>query len=405
MMELKIRAFYQKLIISSILVIISAFIVATSLRKIFLKNEIWIEAEDTKQILQPLRTSNFDGASKGAGITAQGNHFVTEGFAKYAFNIEKEGEYVIWGRCYWPTVCNNSFQISVDRAPLQVLGEDPTTKIWHWIRGPKYRLGRGKHELVLWNREEGSRIDKFLITSDPGYVPEGMGTSNSLSEDFQENSGLEKFAFLNRNRWRVSYDKKSQNNYLILLSNGNKQEHVTFKLQNPEFYLFRFTYQFIHSETELMIYLNYKNEADYFGLCLNQKVARLTRKSQDQEKVILEVPIHNFNSKYSIHDISLKKKDDKFEIKRDGVTIFNTSFKAIYGDSIGFGSPRGGIAFDNISITSDLDINYSENFHGPGFQINNIKPELSKEYFQQLKKGRRAWWGLKGKWQVEYDDG
>ena len=114
------------------------------------------------------------------------------------------------------TLCTNSFEVACDNSYPEVLGEDPLINQWHWVMGCKFKLKAGKHELVLWNREENSQVDKFLLTTDVSYVPAGTGTSNSVYEDFEENRMPGNLNFAHKDRWEIASEKDPPNKSLFL---------------------------------------------------------------------------------------------------------------------------------------------------------------------------------------------
>ena len=62
---------------------------------------------------------------------------------------------------------------------------DQLTGQWRWQRlGSISGLRRGDHQLFLKLREELTLVDKFLMTSDASFVPEGLGdpAENSCSD-------------------------------------------------------------------------------------------------------------------------------------------------------------------------------------------------------------------------------
>ena len=64
--------------------------------------------------------------------------------------------------------------VSVDGSRPEVFGGDTSFKEWHWVKGPTFKLSAGKHRIELLNREDGVRLDEFLLTTDGGYRPVGM---------------------------------------------------------------------------------------------------------------------------------------------------------------------------------------------------------------------------------------
>ena len=40
----------------------------------------------------------------------------------------------------------------------------------------------GEHEINIWMREDGSRVDKIVLTTDSGFTPTDEGPSESARE-------------------------------------------------------------------------------------------------------------------------------------------------------------------------------------------------------------------------------
>lgn len=102
---------------------------------------------------------------------------VPNGVAVYTFQVEKEADYFIWARHYWPHSCANSFSYQIDQGQRLDFFGDTTEGVWKWGRAKKsarpVHLTAGAHKLVLMNREDGMKVDKFLLTTDGQWVPTG----------------------------------------------------------------------------------------------------------------------------------------------------------------------------------------------------------------------------------------
>ncbi len=48
---------------------------------------------------------------------------------------------------------------------------DATYQQWHWVRGHKFDLSNGYHRIRFQNREDGAKLDQFLLTTSSRYVP------------------------------------------------------------------------------------------------------------------------------------------------------------------------------------------------------------------------------------------
>lgn len=98
-----------------------------------------------------------------------------KGCASITIEIPADGEYHLWGRVWWTDECRNSFTLSIDNKPGFTFGDDRTFKCWHWIKAlKKQKLTKGKHTLLLKQREPGVRIDQMLFVDDHRYVPVGI---------------------------------------------------------------------------------------------------------------------------------------------------------------------------------------------------------------------------------------
>ncbi len=156
---------------------------------------LWIEAEEG-DIYSPMAMDNNAQASgdlaiwtpEGAGIYK--TYSSDAGRAVYSFDIPADGSYVVWGRVIANDSASDSFYVTVD-------GQTPM--VWHTMQGgvdtwiwdvvterdfsaafdttsPNvYQLSAGTHTIEFAQREDGAKLDRILITNDPGYVPEGQG--------------------------------------------------------------------------------------------------------------------------------------------------------------------------------------------------------------------------------------
>ena len=93
------------------------------------------------------------------------------GNAVYKVKIPTAGIYRLWARTKWYDSCGNSFFVIVDDKHKSWIGEDGTYQRWHWVRGKTYQLSAGVHTFRFQNREDGAKLDQFLLTSDLRYVP------------------------------------------------------------------------------------------------------------------------------------------------------------------------------------------------------------------------------------------
>ena len=105
-----------------------------------------------------------------------------DGLAIYSFELPAAGEYRLWGRVQVPTLEEDSFWLRIDGGAWIQWNDISHETPWHWdnVRPFERRnepflipLTAGAHQLVLSYRELGARLDKFLLTNDPAFVPSG----------------------------------------------------------------------------------------------------------------------------------------------------------------------------------------------------------------------------------------
>ncbi len=111
-----------------------------------------------------------------AGVTLASNRGEKkeDGTAVYSFEIGEPGDYIIWGLVSAPDDTSDSFWISVDGEKTRQWNLK-TGSGWHWSRGGPHYLSNGQHTLTIHWREDGSKLDRILITGDADYHPRVIG--------------------------------------------------------------------------------------------------------------------------------------------------------------------------------------------------------------------------------------
>jgi hypothetical protein len=118
-----------------------------------------------------------------------------EGAAEYTFEIEEEGSYVIWGRCYSIDQYMDSFFMEVDTSGNVFtwhLVTDYNKWLWQKVTesgAAKYfYFTAGKHTLKIIKRENECRIDKVIITKDMSFTPSGKEDALIIDQVSQFNN-------------------------------------------------------------------------------------------------------------------------------------------------------------------------------------------------------------------------
>ncbi len=143
--------------------------------------KIVVEAEHYYSIQASMAKVTSQVASGGAyiHIPLQRPHGTTEGapidsgYALFKINVPQAGTYNLFGRAHWYDGCGNSFFLKIDDKPAVVFGNDGTYQVWHWVprQGLRISLTAGVHTFRFQNREDGAKLDQFLLTTDTRYVP------------------------------------------------------------------------------------------------------------------------------------------------------------------------------------------------------------------------------------------
>lgn len=129
--------------------------------------------------------------------TVSGDHYVHSGTVTHhdgridlSFNIVNSGTYNIWGRVYAANGDENSYWVLMDDDPDTATWDIDQFQQWIWIKISdrnngvvNYNLDAGPHVLHILGREELTRIDKLVITSDFGFVPSGLEPSGNYQTD------------------------------------------------------------------------------------------------------------------------------------------------------------------------------------------------------------------------------
>jgi len=153
------------------------------------ETSIFIEAEEfTGELEPPMTVSEDPDASGGKCIHIEGGsgapggknpvtgipYPARHGAAAYQFTVQTAGKYRFWGRKFWEDGCGNSFTLLVNGLPPVIFGQDGTYDSWEWLAAPVlFDLPAGENVIEILNREDGVRLDKFLLTTHLDFVPQG----------------------------------------------------------------------------------------------------------------------------------------------------------------------------------------------------------------------------------------
>jgi len=145
--------------------------------------KIVVEGEDYASIKPSMAKAPSTQASGGAyvHIPLRRPHATTEtgpaddGNCVYKINVPSSGTYQFWGRTNWYDGCGNSFFVVVDSNPSTYF-TDATYGRWHWVKGAKFTLSAGQHTIRIQNREDGAKLDQWMLINNTRYVPTNAET-------------------------------------------------------------------------------------------------------------------------------------------------------------------------------------------------------------------------------------
>jgi arylsulfatase A-like enzyme len=146
----------------------------------------WMEAEQAGTIQYPLMVADDKKASKGKYVYSEygtANQYTPgKTMASYRVTVDQPGVYLLWGRVSAAGGRNDSFFVQVDNGANTVWNVQ-VGKNWHWDMvksGRKthpviFPLTAGEHTIKIKLRENGTKLDKLLLTNDTNLVPAGKG--------------------------------------------------------------------------------------------------------------------------------------------------------------------------------------------------------------------------------------
>lgn len=165
---------------------------------------VYIEAEDGE--LSGFTVEDSPEASAGRALLAPdelSDAMPGTARARYAFELPRAGDYILWGRVYAPDIVANRFWLQLDGGE-PFIWRISTGETWFWddVHDDRtygtplvFALAAGAHELVVANAGPGARLDRLYFTAD-GDEPPGNDTpcdpphSVELSGECVQSCGL-----------------------------------------------------------------------------------------------------------------------------------------------------------------------------------------------------------------------
>jgi hypothetical protein len=136
-----------------------------------------IEAE-SGILTAPMVAQSSTAASGGQFVRTpegSGNNFdpVTRGGpgqASLSFNIPQGGTYAVWARTLAPNGGSDSFYVTSSSTLIREWFV-PISTIWKWNKIAEVFLGAGAFNVEFRQREDGTQLDRAILTNDLSFVP------------------------------------------------------------------------------------------------------------------------------------------------------------------------------------------------------------------------------------------
>ncbi|GAA2324218.1 hypothetical protein GCM10010149_92020 [Nonomuraea roseoviolacea subsp. roseoviolacea] len=132
-------------------------------------------------ITEPMRVWSDPAASGGSYVSVVAGHnsqstAPSTGWTTLPFDVSDAGTFSVWARVIAPTTSDDSFWVRSGTGTWTSWNNIPLGTAWHWARLPvTYDLAAGPRSLTFAYREDGTRIDRVAISSDPAFTPADGG--------------------------------------------------------------------------------------------------------------------------------------------------------------------------------------------------------------------------------------
>jgi hypothetical protein len=137
-----------------------------------------IEAEDGV-LTAPMKVQSSSAASggqyvvvpEGSGSNLDDVSHGGPGQVRFTVKLPQGGAYSIWARTIAANANSDSFYVMTGPSLIREWVV-PQSTTWKWNKIAQVFVGAGTFRLSLRQRDDGTRLDKVLITNDPKVVPD-----------------------------------------------------------------------------------------------------------------------------------------------------------------------------------------------------------------------------------------
>jgi hypothetical protein len=140
-------------------------------------------------------TSGFAGAgamitTPNTGVNNDTGYTTSSPRLDYQVNFTKTGTHYVWVRGLWPTAADNSVHLGLDGAAVdsadRISDETLSATNYAWtnstrdgVRASITITTLGLHTINVWMREDGTIVDRILLTTNANFTPSGTGPARS----------------------------------------------------------------------------------------------------------------------------------------------------------------------------------------------------------------------------------
>jgi hypothetical protein len=93
------------------------------------------------------------------------------GQVRFSFKLPQGGPYAIWARTIAPNTNSDSFYVMSGSSPISEWIV-PQSTAWKWNKVAQVFVGAGTFRLSFRQRDDGTRLDKVLVSNDLTFVPD-----------------------------------------------------------------------------------------------------------------------------------------------------------------------------------------------------------------------------------------
>ena len=140
---------------------------------------IWLEPESGTVETPMVRIADADASGARCVGVPTPNTTNDTGKVEIHFFVPQNGNYYLWVRYKAPDNQSNSFYVKKNKGSYALVNLTVSTT-WAWAKyATAFNFTKGGHSITLKNAEDGTLIDKVLLTTSATYTPSGQGSAET----------------------------------------------------------------------------------------------------------------------------------------------------------------------------------------------------------------------------------